>query len=226
MRRGIQRLWYRRRVSHPAAQRLLQARLPAPATDYTVVEFLAVDLEMTDLDPRKGEIVSIGYVPVVGTRIPVGEGHAMLVRSAQGVGESAVIHGIRDRDVGNGLPLDEALVNLIEALTGRVLLLHHRTIDLAFLNRDCRRVFNMPMVVPVVDTMALERRRLAMRQEHVGREELRLYRCRERYNLPAYRSHDALVDALATAELFLAQAAHIASNRRLSLRKLLRWSAR
>ena len=37
---------------------------------------------------------------------------------------------------------------------------------------------------------------------------------------------DALVDALATAELFLAQAAHIASDRPLSLRKLLRWSAR
>jgi len=226
MRRAFQRLWYRRRVIHPAARRLLQSPLPSGTTDFTAVEFLAVDLEMTDLDPHKGEIVSIGYVPVVAARIPVNEGHAMLVRSAQGVGESAAIHGIHDRDVGTGLPLDEALISLVEALSGRVLLLHHRTIDLAFLNRDFRRVFKMPVVAPVVDTMALERRRLAMRQEHVGREELRLYRCRERYNLPTYRSHDAFVDALATAELFLAQAAYIGSERKLSLRKLLRWSTR
>jgi DNA polymerase-3 subunit epsilon len=34
---------------------------------------------------------------------------------------------------------------------------------------------------------------------------LRLTHARERYNLPCYRPHHALTDALAAAELFLAQ---------------------
>ena len=36
---------------------------------------------------------------------------------------------------------------------------------------------------------------------------LRLLHVRERYNLPAYENHNALVDALATAELLQAQIA-------------------
>ena len=172
MKRRLQGLLYRRRATHPAVRRFLRTPSPPVSSDYGAAELLAVDLEMTDLDARTGEIVSIGYVPVIRGEIPVGEGHAMLVRAARGVGDSAAIHGIHDRDVGTGLPLDEALVSLVEALCGRVLLLHHRTIDLAFLNRDFRRIFNVPVVAPVIDTMALERRRLAMglRQDASGED--------------------------------------------------------
>jgi DNA polymerase-3 subunit epsilon len=38
-------------------------------------------------------------------------------------------------------------------------------------------------------------------------EDLRLPRVRSRYELPAYRSHDALTDALACAELYIAMVA-------------------
>ena len=38
--------------------------------------------------------------------------------------------------------------------------------------------------------------------------DLRLHALRERFNLPRYKAHDALIDALATAELFCAFAAH------------------
>ena len=37
---------------------------------------------------------------------------------------------------------------------------------------------------------------------------LRLHSCRQRYGLPHYPAHDALTDAVATAELLLAWAAH------------------
>ncbi len=40
-------------------------------------------------------------------------------------------------------------------------------------------------------------------------EDLRLARVRERYDLPRYGSHNALSDALACGELFLAQQSHM-----------------
>lgn len=42
--------------------------------------------------------------------------------------------------------------------------------------------------------------------------------------LPLYHAHDALTDALGTAELFLAQTAHMAGGSGLRLRQLMRWS--
>ncbi len=223
--RALRRHWARRQASHPAARAFLEAKLPRQSAEYRDVEFLAVDLEMTDLDPRKGEIVSIGSVPVIGAQIPLALCRSTLVRSTNGVGVSATIHGIHDREVVHGLPLEEALVEFLTELRGRVLLLHHAPIDLAYLNRGCKKVFGVPLLAPVVDTLAIEKHRLLMRQDHIGQEELRLFSCRERYNLPRYKAHDALVDAVGTAELFLAQVSHIGGKGPLTLKELLRWSA-
>jgi DNA polymerase-3 subunit epsilon len=66
---------------------------------------------------------------------------------------------------------------------------------------------------PVIDTLELEADFLRNKQSfiagllHKQLPSLRLAQVRERYNLPAYESHNALVDALATAELLQAQIA-------------------
>ena len=44
--------------------------------------------------------------------------------------------------------------------------------------------------------------------------------CRRRYQLPDYHGHNALWDALATAELLLAQLAHRSRGSRLVLKEL------
>lgn len=191
------------------------------SSDYRDLEFLALDLEMTSLDVKSGEIVSVGFVPVVRGQIEIGQGFSTLVRNAQTVGESATIHGIRDSDAAMGVALEDAFPPLFEALRGRVLLLHHAKVDLAFLDYFCRRIYEVPFVATVVDTMALELRRLKRRQPTILPGQLRLYQCRERYHLPEYRAHDAFTDALATAELFLAQASAIAGQGRLPLKQLL-----
>jgi DNA polymerase III subunit epsilon len=77
-----------------------------------------------------------------------------------------------------------------------------------------------------VDTLRIEQRRLALRQHAPQSGELRLEACRRRYGLPDYPAHDALVDAVAAAELLLAQASHAGGERGLTLGQLLalsRW---
>jgi len=48
-----------------------------------------------------------------------------------------------------------------------------------------------------------------------------LFNLRRTYNMPAYKAHNALMDAIATAELFLAMVSKIASNKNASLRDFL-----
>ena len=54
--------------------------------------------------------------------------------------------------------------------------------------------------------MTLERK---LHPNLVGTDAYRLGAARQRYGLPEYRAHDALTDALAAAELFLAQIGHL-----------------
>ena len=73
----------------------------------------------------------------------------------------------------------------------------------------------------MIDTEVLARRRLQRRNQPYRPGELRLSGLRERYQLPRYRAHNALSDALATAELFLAITADMAADDRVRLKELL-----
>ena len=58
-----------------------------------------------------------------------------------------------------------------------------------------------------LDTLQIEADRRRRREQPAQPGELQLGRLRRAYGLPAYTAHNALTDALATAELFLAIAA-------------------
>jgi len=77
------------------------------------------------------------------------------------------------------------------------------------------------LLVPTVDTLALAHRSCVRQGREPVRGSLRLAALRERYNLPAYASHDSLVDAIAAAELFLAQMEELAGAGPVPLRAFL-----
>ena len=212
-----------KRCRHEAMRRYLSARPPAPHSDFAEAEYLAADLEMTGLDPVRDHILSIGFVPIIRGRIRLRHARHRLVASRLGVGQSAAIHGIHDHELQDALPLSRVLEDFMAALSGRVLILHCAAVDLAFIQPATEQRFALPLLAPLVDTLQLEKKRLraAGRLEHTPREGLRLAECRARYHLPRYPAHNALTDALATAELFLAQAAHSAGAGRLPLRYFL-----
>lgn len=199
-------------------------RAPAPRFDrpYTAAAFLAVDIETTGLDPRADAIVSIGFVPVVGGRAMLAEAGHHLVRPHRPVSaEAAKIHGLTDEVLAAARPLAEVLPLFLEALAGRLPVAHHSALERAFLSRACRAVYGAPLVAPWICTLALARRRLARAETPIGEGDLRLAACRQRLGLPHRRAHDALSDALAAAELFLAQAAHASGRKPARLRDLL-----
>lgn len=187
-------------------------------TPLSQTPFVALDLETTGLDPQQSAIVSIGLVPFTLRRIRVAEAKYWVVRPRRALApESVLIHRITHEELLQAPRFSAVLPALLEALAGRVVVVHYRNIERPFLDQVCRRWMGDGLVFPLIDTMTVEAWSLHHNRswlQRVGgwlgfkrRASVRLAACRERYHLPAYTAHHAMTDALATAELFMAQAA-------------------
>jgi len=203
------RRWLMRRKNFSAPfDAFLEAELPGPAAPFKDVEFVSLDIETTGLDASSADMLSVGWVVIRRGRIDLSTAESYIVRPSGEVGDSASVHGLTDTVVGGGLGWGAALGMIVEVLTGRILLVHHAGLDKALLDRMCMNCYGARLPVPVVDTLALEHRRM-QRKHHIEiKKALRLSDLREAYNLPRYNAHDCLVDAIATAELLIAIAAH------------------
>lgn len=170
-------------------------------------EILAVDLETTGLNEKIDAIVSVGWVLIVDGKIMVSSSHHQYVHSAVEMNQSATLHGITDDDLQSGQSLKEVLDDLLIQLRGRTLLAHNASIETTFLNEACKKFYGIELLMPVLDTLLIEKDRITRTDKMIRTGELRLAACRERYHLPVYKAHNALSDALACAELYLAQRA-------------------
>jgi DNA polymerase III subunit epsilon len=193
---------------------------PDDGTALEELPLLAVDVETTGLSPARDQLLAVGWVPVDGTRIDLSGARRHVVRQDD-PGGAVTIHGLTHDDLEAGRPRAEVLAELREALSGRVLLAHYTRFDRAFLDSAFRAVGERPVRAPDVCTLDLQRR-LVSRNGEVPRGALRLWRARDRYGLPPTRAHDALGDALACAELYLAQVAELGAGRPLRLRDVRR----
>jgi len=183
--------------------------LQPPSTPADELRLLAIDIETTGLDAGSDAVLSIGYLPVDGDTIVLG-GAANLVLQGASVGQSATIHGLTDDVIAGGVPREEAVAATLAALAGRVLLAHHDVIEVGFLSRACVELYGAPFVTPSIDTMHLQRRIVAPGFNDEPRaDDLRLWTARARFRLPRYGAHQATTDALACAELYLAQLAEL-----------------
>jgi len=193
---------------------------PDDLTTLDVLPLLAVDVETTGLSPVRDRLLAVGWVPVDGTRIDLSGARRYVVRRDD-PGDAVTIHGLTHDDLEAGRPLAEVLAELRHALSGRVLLAHYAAFDLAFLDAAFGAVGEEPVRPPDVCTMDLQRR-LLTRHGEPPHDALRLWRARERHGLPHTRAHDALGDALACAELYLAQVAELGVGGPLCLRDVRR----
>lgn len=193
--------------------------LPARSPRITEVVFWALDLETEGLDSRSDAILSVGMVPVRNGVVRLGEAYSSLVRPpaerAPSVGALGA-HHLRPFDTRRAPGLDEVLPAIARRLAGNVLLVHHAPVDVRFLKvafRSAGLAWSLP---PVVDTVRLLYRWADARRflgNPPGDPELNLFAARAQLGLPAYPPHDALVDATATAELFLTLRARLGAER-------------
>lgn len=182
-------------------------------TPLSEIDFVALDFETTGLDSKQNSIISIGLVPFNLQRIFCRKAKKWYINPQDNLQEeSIIIHGITHSDLKGAPDLLRILEQLLDELAGKVVVVHYRNIERDFFDRNLRALINEGIIFPVVDTMQIEAD--IQRNESQGvmnwlkgkrAESIRLANSRLRYNLPTYPPHDALTDAIATAELLQAQ---------------------
>ena len=217
----IRREWLARRAPDGPMRDYFKKPYPWPEDDFREQEYVALDLETTGLIAAEHEIVSFGWVVIRDMRLDLSQAGHQLVKPERGLtAESAAIHGITDDELAQAPSLAEGLARVLPILAGKVMIAHHAKVEWKFMNAACKKVFRLPFEIPTVDTMILEERTFKSQDKAIGKGELRLDAVRSRYNLPRYRAHNAMVDAISCGELFLAQTSHRAGNKGMPLRLL------
>ncbi len=201
----------------------LSAPLIDRSRDVHSVSLLSLDFETSGLDSSKDHIVSAGYVVIDRGEIQLSTATHELVRTDKSLTEeSVVIHKITDDDVSAGRPLEEVVGKLLQVLAGKIMVAHNARIEISFLTQACHKLYGVSPRFPAIDTMKIARQWLERRNKEIERGDLRLFNLRKRYALPMYQAHNALTDAIATAELLQAQIAHMDSSVPLRLSRFLR----
>lgn len=200
----------------PRLKAFYDAGCVTPETPMAEVPLVAMDFETTGLDPNQHSIVSIGLTPLSLNRIYNRDARHWVVRPPLPLHQHSItFHGITHADIDQAPDLSDILEELLPALAGKVVVVHHRGIERPFLDVALKWRLNEGIRFPVIDTMAIEahlhpHRMPGWFQRLRGQRpiSIRLADARARYGLPHYTPHHALTDALASAELLQAQIQH------------------
>jgi DNA polymerase-3 subunit epsilon len=168
----------------------------------------ALDVETTGLDTRRDEIISIAMVPTSHRVVRLGEAFTTLVRPVGPVhADGMLAHHIVPAELSTAPALAEVVPAVAARLAGAALVVHYAEIDVRFLRRAfavCGVRWPRPRVIDTADLMVrLGRRAVERVSPEVDAPPTRLDAARAHVGLPPYPLHDALIDAVATAELYL-----------------------
>lgn len=189
-----------------ALKDFLAVPFPNIDTEINVLPILSVDFETTGLNAFDDKLLSVGFVEIVHQQIKLDSCYHEIINTKQTLqADNVIIHQITDSQKKAGKPLAEVVEQLLKALAGKVMLVHFGRIERQFLNQACLELYGMAPVFPMIDTLALAKRKLDQRDIAYHPSELRLTSLREKHQLPSHFAHNALNDAIATAELLLAQ---------------------
>ena len=164
----------------------------------TELAYTVFDTETTGLNPAGGdEIIQIGAARIVNGKLLRQEHYDQLVDPQFMIPEAGIpIHGIT-QDMVQGQPTIDRVLPVFHAFArDTVLVGHNAAFDMRFLQlkeADTGVVFDQP----VLDTLLLSA------VVHPSQESHRLEAIAQRFNITVKGRHNALGDAIVTAEIFL-----------------------
>lgn len=196
---ALKRQWL---LYHLGDQRLRYLYDKSPAD-----EWVSVDCETTGLNPRKDDIIAIGAVRIVGNRVMTSEALQLLVKPSRAISADAVkVHGLRERDVAQGLDIDDAMRQLLAFIGPRPLVGYYLEFDVALINRAIFPMLGVPLPQPKLEISAMYydwKQRGLPPYQHGASIDLRLATLMKDLALPTRPAHDALNDAIMAALAFL-----------------------
>lgn len=175
--------------------------------DTSIIEasYVVIDTELTGLDEKKDSIISIGAIRMKGGRIYPGDNFYRIIKPENNLTkESIIIHGLTPQDLDSGIDIEQALLEFQDFIEDHILVGHCVSIDMAFLNRQLKKLFGKTLKNPLVDTWLLyENLKKRFPSERcLSQMTHNLYDASRCFGIPVENAHNALIDAFITAQFF------------------------
>lgn len=204
-----QRLHLLNKVEDGPLKRYLSTPFAVKSLSLQQQPILSLDFETTGLNANSDQLLSIGFVELKQGQIDLSSCYHQVIKTKGQLSKNnVVVHQITDFEKDRGSELKQALDCLLTAMTGKVLLVHFSQIERQFLQQACFDLYGIRPPLLMIDTLAISKRRFDMSDVGYDPSKLRLSNLRQSYGLPNFRAHNALNDAIATAELLLAEVHH------------------
>lgn len=171
--------------------------------------FVVFDTELTGLNKRRDEIISIGAVRIVNLQIRLDDVFYCLVKPENlNHSPSTLVHRLTPEQLRFAPEPAAVLPAFMEYCTHSLLVGHFIGLDMAFLNRALARVMGGTLANPCIDTMRMARgyKEARLVTGYGNYESSGSYRLEDlavEFKLPRFKPHNALEDALQAAYLFL-----------------------
>lgn len=180
---------------------------PSPRTTcFEESRYVVLDVETTGLNLVTDSLISIGAVAVVNNRIAIGDHFSIVLQQREASRkENILIHGISGSEQRDGLSPEEALLAFLEFLGNAPLVAFHVAFDETMIRRAIKQYLGFKFNHPWLD--------LAYVMPALNPELMHTHRVlddwAQQFGIFNEARHNALADALATAQLLLVAMAQI-----------------
>ena len=167
-------------------------------------EIVSIDCETTSLDVKEAEIISIGAVKIRGNTILTSESFYVIVKP-EGMLQAAnvTVHGLRPKDLSNGIPVQDAIAQLLAFVGGRPLLGYYLEYDVAMINKFLQPMLGIKLPQKQIEVSSLYARQEAKYNYYDNYVDLRMASIIKKLQIPDLPRHDALNDAINVAVMYL-----------------------
>ena len=168
-------------------------------------EFVSFDCETTSLDVKEAEIISIGAVKIRGNEVLTSESFYVLVKP-EGMMEATnvTIHGLRPKDLSDGLSIEEALYRFLDFIGGRTLIGYYLDYDVAMVNKFLKPLLGIKLPNRQIDVSSIFYQQEMNKTIHNAYIDLRMATMVKKLKIPDLPRHDALNDSINVALMYLA----------------------
>ncbi len=171
--------------------------------------YVFLDTELTGLNERTDSIISIGALKMAEGRIELGNTFYSLVKpntKSKMNGKSIFIHTITPHEVSEERELQAVLSEFLQFCGQDVLVGHCVSIDLSFINKEMKQSLGFSLPNPILDTFTLYSWLWGKWASGPGfslpPQQVDLYEIAKAFGIPFTGAHNAIQDALITAQLF------------------------
>ena len=183
---------------------LQRPELASMFTTPSAEQWVAIDCEMTGLNPKKHHLLSVAAIHINGNTIDTGNGMHLVCRPpVMPDRDTIVIHGLRTADVEHGMSYDEMLALLLPFINNRPIVGFCTQLDMVFLNPLVKRYMGTTLPNKVIDVRQLYSRRMGDLTQGIPNQTQHLTNILAHYGIPELGAHDAYNDAIMTAMAFL-----------------------